>query len=95
MNGIEPSKLSVIVLSGYRISVNVNNGMLSLSDGIGNERREGRFSRAQRSFNRLIIIGHSGYISLEAVKWLNDTGIAFAQIDYDTTYLLEKGGSRL
>src|SRR5262249_2324249 len=84
---ITPSKQGVIVLSGYGVSISVERGHLVLSDGIGNERRNGRFSRVNK-IKRLIVVGHSGFISFDAVRWLKDTGISFLQMDYDSNILL-------
>src|SRR5436309_2485675 len=84
---IHPSKQGVIVLSGYGVSISVERGHLVLSDGVGNERRHGRFSRVHK-IKRLIVIGHSGFVSFDAVRWLKDTGIHFLQMDYDSNVML-------
>lgn len=73
----------VLVLSGYGIRVAVERGHLTVSDGRGRERRRGRFSRADRSLRRLVVLGHTGTVSLDALRWLRDVGISFAQIDAD------------
>ena len=44
---------------------------------------EGDFSRATAGFKRLVILGHSGIVSLEALRWLHDIGASFIQIDAD------------
>jgi CRISPR-associated endonuclease Cas1 len=86
---IVPSKNGVIVLSGYGISLAVTRGHLVVSDGIGSERRSGRFSRiVAKALQRIVVIGYSGFISFEAVHWLCDVGIAFVQLDYDGNVLL-------
>ncbi len=77
------SKSGVLVLSGYGIKVTVERGHLAIEDGIGPDRRRGRFSRATAGFKRLVILGHSGMVSLDAFRWLNDVGIAFVHIDCD------------
>jgi len=77
------SKSGVLVLSGYGIKVIVEGGHLGVEDGVGSERRRGRFSRATAGFKRLVILGHSGIVSLDALRWLNDVGIAFVHIDCD------------
>jgi ribosomal protein L37E len=40
-----------------------------LSDGLGRHRRERRLPRAQRSMRCIVVLGHTGHISLEAVRW--------------------------
>jgi CRISPR/Cas system-associated endonuclease Cas1 len=37
---------------------------------------------------RLIVIGHSGFLTFDAVLWLRDVGASFALIDYDSKLLL-------
>ena len=46
------------------------------------------FTRAKPGFNRLVVIGHSGLVSLEAFRWLYDIGIAVVQIDNDGELVL-------
>lgn len=77
------SKSGVLVLSGYGIKVTVERGHLAIEDGIGPDRRRGRFSRATAGLTRLVILGHSGIVSLDALRWLNDVGVAFVHIDCD------------
>jgi CRISPR-associated endonuclease Cas1 len=76
-------KNGVLVLSGYGIRVAVERGHLTVSDGIGRDRREGRFARAPGDFRRLVVIGHTGTVSFDALRWLADVGAAFVQIDED------------
>lgn len=73
----------VLVISGYGIRVAVERGHLVVSDGRGSERRRGRFSRADRSLRRLVVLGHTGAITFEALRWLRDVGCSFTQIDTD------------
>ena len=56
---------------------------LYCSDGIGRFRRERSFAKALVDIKRLIIVSHEGAITLEALRWLNDAGITFMQIDRD------------
>jgi CRISPR-associated endonuclease Cas1 len=73
----------MVVLSGHGIRIAVERGHLCLEDGIADERRAARFSRATAFFKRLVIIGHTGFVTLEALRWLHDIGAAFIQIDSD------------
>jgi len=73
----------VLVLTGYGIRVGVERGHLTVSDGMGRARRTGRFSRIARDVKRLVIIGHTGTVSLDALHWLHDIGAAFVQLDED------------
>src|SRR5271166_3982053 len=83
----------VLVLWGYGIRIAVERGHLDVDDGIGSDRRRGRFTRAKPGFSRLVIIGHSGLVSLEALRWLHDVGIAVVQIDNDCEVIVAAGPS--
>ena len=76
-------KNGLLTLSGYGIKAIVEGGHLVVEDGVGPDRRRGRFSRATAGLKRLVILGHSGIVSLDAFRWLNDVGIAFVHIDCD------------
>jgi CRISPR-associated endonuclease Cas1 len=77
------ARSGLLVLSGYGVRVAVERGCLAVSDGIGKDRREARYSRATCGIKRLVVLGHSGTISFEALRWLADVGAAFVQIDAD------------
>jgi CRISPR-associated endonuclease Cas1 len=70
-------------VSGYGVHIAVERGQLVVSDGVGRERRQGTLSRATCGLKRLVVLGHSGTISLEALRWIHDLGAAFVQIDAD------------
>ena len=88
-------KHGVLTLSGYGVRVWVERGHLCIEDGIGDERRRERFARVPRAIKRLVILGHSGIISLEALRWLHDTEAAFVQIDNDGELIIAAGPSGL
>ena len=73
----------LLILTGYGIRVVVEGGHLIVEDGVGSARRRGRCSRATAGLKRLVILGHSGIVSLEALRWLHDIGASFIQIDAD------------
>ena len=73
----------LLFVGGYGIRVVVEGGHLVVEDGIGGMRRRGRFARACAGIKRLVVVGHSGIISLEALRWLSDIGAAFVKIDSD------------
>lgn len=72
----------VLILSGYGLRIAVERGHLVVEDGIAEDRSSGRFSRVTK-LRRLIVLGHSGSLSLEALRWLRDVGASFIQIDAD------------
>jgi hypothetical protein len=73
----------VVVLVGYGIKVRVDRGHLILEDGIGNDRRTGRFPRVHHGLRRVIVIGADGMVSLAALRWLADQNVAFVMLERD------------
>jgi CRISPR-associated endonuclease Cas1 len=72
---------SVCVVDGHGLHVRVNRGHLIIRDGIGTARRERRIARADRTIRRLVILGQSGSLTLEALRWCRDVDIAVVVID--------------
>ncbi len=81
----------VLVLTGYGLHVGVDHGHLVWSDGIGRTRRSGKLNRATGNLNRLVVLGHSGTISFEALRWLHHIGASFVQFDADGTVIVANG----
>jgi CRISPR-associated endonuclease Cas1 len=77
----------VCVVDGYGLRVLVDHGHLVVRDGIGRHRRDRRFAKVGHKLSRLVVLGHSGTVSLEALRWMDRTGITFAQIDTDGAVL--------
>lgn len=73
----------VCVAAGYGVRIRIDRARLAVSDGIGRDRRERRYSRVTSKLARLVVLGHAGYITLEAVRWLADLGIPFMHLDTD------------
>lgn len=73
----------VLALTGYGLSVTVRRGRLVINDGIADERRRIVLARVGSGLKRVIVIGHSGIVSLDALRWLADVGAAFVHIDTD------------
>ena len=71
---------AVSVAHGYGLKVRVENRHLVVDDGFGRQRRTRRFHRTDR-LRRLVLIGRSGYVTLDALRWLHDTGAALLHID--------------
>lgn len=71
----------VLALSGFGLRIAVERGHLVVEDGFADERRSGRFSRVRGDLRRLVILGHSGTISLDALRWLQDVGCACMHLD--------------
>jgi len=72
---------AVLVLDGYGLSLSVQRGTLVATDGIGEHRRTRILHRAQRTVTRIVMLGSTGSVSLTALRWCTDTGIAVVVID--------------
>jgi CRISPR-associated endonuclease Cas1 len=85
------ARSGVITLFGYGISIRVDRGHLILNDGVGDERRQGRFARVNHGIRRVVVIGTSGLISLAALRWLADQNAAFVMLERDGSVLAATG----
>jgi CRISPR-associated endonuclease Cas1 len=85
----------VLFLSGYGIRMTIQRGHLRVEDGTGSERRQARFPRVTPDFKRLVVLGHSGLISLDALRWLHDVGTPFVHIDCDGSLITVGASSGL
>jgi CRISPR-associated endonuclease Cas1 len=81
----------VLVLSGYGLSICVWRGRLRVAYGIGRDRHEALVHRATGRLRRLVVLGHTGSVSLEAIRWLADIGAGYLQIDADGRVLAAFG----
>src|ERR1019366_1687115 len=88
------ARSGVITLFGYGISVRVDRGHLILSDGVGDERRQGRFARVNHGIQRIVVIGSDGNVSLAALRWLADQKAAFVMLERDGSVLATNGPVR-
>jgi CRISPR-associated endonuclease Cas1 len=68
--------------TGYGIRVCVDRGHLVVEGGIGRDRRSARFNRATGGLSRLVLVGSTGYVSVDAAWWMADTGCALIQLDH-------------
>jgi CRISPR-associated endonuclease Cas1 len=75
------SRGPICVARGYGIKIHVLYGHLVVEDGVGYDRRTRRYHRAGSTLERLLLIGHTGYVTLEALRWLRDKHAALLQID--------------
>lgn len=89
------TKNGVLALDGYGVRVTVERGHLAFEDGFGRQRRAGRLSRATSGLKRLVILGHSGSVSLDALRWVHDMGAAFVQLDTDGIVIAATAPPRL
>jgi CRISPR-associated endonuclease Cas1 len=77
-----PRKNGLVIVDGYAIRITVEHRRLVVSDGAP-DRQERRFHRAtaRREIRRMILIGHSGMISLDALRWLRQAGASLINVD--------------
>lgn len=83
---------SVLVLTGYDIRLAIKRGHLVVEDGAGRDRRSNRFARVAPELERVVILGRSGTVTLDATAWLHDLGIPLIQIDHDGTLITVGSG---
>jgi CRISPR-associated protein Cas1 len=73
-----------LVVDGFGIALRVaKRGKLHVEDGIGRQRRSLTLDRAGSGLERLVLIGHAGFVSLASLAWLRGIGAAFVQIGRD------------
>ena len=72
---------------GYGAKIFVDRGHLVVEDGIADDRQTRRFHRATGQLKRLVVIGHTGFITLDALRWISDVGAVFVQIDGDSNLI--------
>jgi CRISPR-associated endonuclease Cas1 len=87
---ILPSQ-GIITLFGFNSSASVDHGQLVLNDGIGMNRRQGRFARVRHGLKRLVVIGSTGSVTFEALRWMAVQNVAFSLLDRDGTLLAVSG----
>ncbi len=73
----------VCTVDGWGVKIHVHQGHLIVEDGVGRSRRTRRYHKATSGLRRLVIIGHSGYITFEAARWLADAKIQVLHLDSD------------
>jgi CRISPR-associated endonuclease Cas1 len=84
----EPRDPSILIADGYGLRIHVERGHLVIHDGIGTHRRTRRIPRVERTNTRLLILGHTGGITLDALTWCHDVGITVTQLDPVTGRIL-------
>jgi CRISPR-associated endonuclease Cas1 len=99
LRGLEQRDLTikdgVLCLDGYGVRVKVERGRLDVADGVCEERHRASLARATSRIKRLIVLGHTGFITLEALRWLRDVGVPFVQIDADGVVIAAWGPAGL
>ena len=82
----------ILAASGYGLKIYVERGHLVVHQGVGRDRSTLRINRATGQLKRLVVVGHSGFVTLEALRWVKDVGAAFIQIDRDSEVVAMSAG---
>ncbi|MGD0343619.1 MAG: CRISPR-associated endonuclease Cas1 [Acidimicrobiales bacterium] len=91
----DPVNKAVAVADGYGLRIRVERGHLEISDGVGPYRRVREFSRATHGLSRVVVIGHTGSLSLEAVAWCHRLGIGLVVLNADGDVMIAESPRRL
>lgn len=86
--------LNVLHLTGYGVKIKVSNlrsrSQLTITDGRENYRNKPAtytFRPRKNPYDTIIIDGHSGYISLQALHWLSKNNIPVFILNFDGTLI--------
>jgi CRISPR-associated endonuclease Cas1 len=71
----------ICVVDGMGLNIHVDRNHLIVTDGLGPYRRERRFHKATHGLSRLVVLGQSGSVSLDALRYCDRLGIALVVID--------------
>jgi hypothetical protein len=78
-----PDRGRGVVVYGYGIKIRVERGHLIIEDGIASDRRTRVYRRATAKLERLILIAHTGFVTLDSLRWLRDVDAAVVHVDAD------------
>lgn len=80
-------RAGLVVADGYGINVHVRYGKLNIEDGIADRRRSLILDRAGSGVERLVLLGKTGTLTLEALAWLRAIGAALVHLGPDGALL--------
>jgi len=78
--------MNTLFLSGYGITLSVNAGRLHVKDGRDADKDESEsyvFRPKMIDVDNIVIYGHSGNISLDAIKWLSKQNVQLTVLNWD------------
>jgi len=84
---------AVCVVDGWGCRVTVDGRHLVVADGMGQHRRERRYARATHQLARLVVVGASGMISLDALRWCGGAGVGVVVLDPGDGAVLATSGA--
>ncbi|HEX4033854.1 MAG TPA: CRISPR-associated endonuclease Cas1 [Solirubrobacteraceae bacterium] len=77
------SRDGVVIAQGYGLKIYVERRHLVVHDGICDERHTRRYHRVTSKLRRLVVVGRTGFVTLEALGWLHDSRVALLHINAD------------
>ncbi len=75
------SKNGILVMSGFGLRLQIQNGHLTAEWGIGEERHTICVPRVNRNLKRVIVIGSDGFATFDALRWISDIGASLIFLD--------------
>jgi CRISPR-associated endonuclease Cas1 len=84
----DTSAAGVCVADGTGIRLSVERGALVVTDGIGDHCRTRRFDKATHGLRRVVIMGVTGTVSIDALHWCSRLGIGVVMLALDGTVQL-------
>lgn len=82
-------RAGVLVVDGWGLRLRVLYGKLHLEDGIADRRRSLVLDRTGSGLERLVMLGKTGSLTLEALAWLRAIGAALVHISPDGALLTD------
>ena len=73
----------VCVVDGMGLRLLVDRGALVVADGMGGYRRERRFDKATHGLRRVVVLGSTGSLTLDALHWCSRLGIGVVVVAPD------------
>jgi hypothetical protein len=77
----------ILVADGFGITLRVLHGKLHVEDGIAAERRSLILGRVGSELERLVLLGKTGTLTLEALSWLRAIGAVLIHLGSDGALL--------
>ena len=77
----DPLDPGVCVADGMGLRICVERGALVVEDGLGEHRRTRRFDKATHGLSRLVVLGATGFVSIDSLHWLRRLGIGVVVLD--------------
>jgi CRISPR-associated endonuclease Cas1 len=81
----DTSATGVCVADGMGLRVHVERGALVVEDGVGEHRRTRSFDKATHGLRRLVVIGSTGFWTLDALHWCRRLGVGVVVLAPDGT----------